>query len=151
MTCPLPQLRHLAVPILAALAFAACGSGQAFLSGDVCGAAASANDAVANAFAACSASDSSFAAGGYSPCFDPSACEESLKSCTAADKAAMQTVIACQNTYAASGDCSFAAINTYDTTCAGIATTTDGGNALSAACVKAFEQNPGICASDAGS
>jgi expansin (peptidoglycan-binding protein) len=63
----------------------------------------------------------------------------------------MQTVIACQNTYAASGDCSFAAINTYDTTCAGIATTTDGGNALSAACVKAFEQNPGICASDAGS
>ncbi len=144
------RVRRQTAPLLAALALASCGSGQAFLSGDICGAAASANNAVANAFASCYAANPDFAGGGYSPCFDPGACEQSLKSCSAADKVAMQTVVACQNAYATSGDCSFAAITNYDTNCAGFVTTGDGGSALSPACVAAFEENPGVCALDAG-
>jgi hypothetical protein len=146
MTCRrAPRLAWLVAALLVA-----CGNGQAFLSGDVCGAGASANEAVGNKFAACFAADPSFAAGTFSPCFDPGACEESIKSCNAADLAAMATVIACQNAYAASDDCSFAAITSYNTSCAGFVTTGDAGNALSPDCVAAFEKNQGICELDGG-
>ncbi len=63
----------------------------------------------------------------------------------------MQGIVDCQNAYASDSDCSFAAIATYNSTCASLATTeADGGAALSSACVVAFSNDQGICSGDAG-
>jgi len=121
-------------------------------SSDLCGDAASATNAIANKFASCSAQDPSnpefFA--GFSPCFDANACEVDLKSCSASDRSVLAAGIACQASYAANDDCTEAGLTTYNECVSGA---TDGGTALSTACLSAFTpQTQGSCSAlaDAG-
>ncbi len=137
-------MRHLLVlTVLSSIAAAACAS-------DPCSDGASATHAVANEIASCAASQSGYF-GGFSPCFDQNACEANLKSCSTADRTALEATVACQNSYASNNDCSYAALSAYND-CAQKATfLADGGSALSLACAAAFAQNQGICAPpDAG-
>lgn len=120
------------VLMVAAIALAGCSS-------DVCGDEASATQAVGNKFASCAMQTSGCF---FTPCFDQSACETSLKSCTTADRAVLEASVSCQNTYANSDDCSFV---TYDACASSATKLSDGGSALSPACSAAFTANPGVC------
>lgn len=130
------------VLIVFSLALAACAS-------DPCGNQASAISQVASKEQSCVAQNPVFQ-GAPAPCLDQNACEEDLKSCSAADRTLLDEVANCYTSYAASSDCTFAALQQADQCASNATTLSDGGSRLSQGCAQAFVQNQGTCSLDAG-